>query len=230
MRERDEQGIETMNCKEFENAWAALEDGSRLTAAMENHRSACRQCGELAEDLTALLEQARAMRIGNDPPQRVWVAVRNQLEQEGLLRDPVAGAGKLRWGAAAATGWLFRLPMGLAYTAVFFVAVGVMYMQSRLSDPSTPPLLAVTAEVPDMAWVRPDTSESDQSMQELLAKVPAEHRATFLLNWNQVNSSIRNLQTFIEANPDDPFVRPQLMNAFQQREHLRETLVRWEEF
>ena len=219
-----------MNCEEFETQWATLEDASRLTAPLEDHRSACRHCNALVGDLTSILDQARQMRDGEEPPQRVWVALRNQLEQEGLIREPVSRVTKPGWKTAPATGWFFRLPMGLAYTAVFFVAVGAMYMQSRISDPSAPPLVAVTAEVPDMAWVRPDTSDSDQSMQELLARVPAEQRATFLTNWNQVNSSIQNLQTFVEAHPEDPFARPQLMNAFRQREHLRETLVRWEEF
>jgi hypothetical protein len=219
-----------MNCKEFETQWAALEDNSRLTAPMEDHCGVCRHCSDMVEDLISLLEQARQMRAVEDPPQRVWVALRNQLEQEGLLREPVSGVSKPRWNTAPSAGWLFRLPMGLAYAAVFFVAVGVMYMQSRMSNPSAPPLVAVTAEVPDMAWVRPDTSDSDQNLQALLAKVPEEQRATMLTNWNQVNSSIQNLQTFIEANPDDPFAPPQLMNAFQQRERLRETLVRWEEF
>jgi hypothetical protein len=219
-----------MTCRDFENAWVALEDGSGLTTAMEQHRSGCQHCADMVEDIAGMQQQARALRAEKDPPPRVWVAIRNRLDQEGLVREPVSSVRKPRWRAASATGWLFRLPMGLAYSAVFFVALGVMYMQSRLSDPSAPPLVAVTPDVPEMAWVRPDTSDSDQSVQELLAKVPVEHRATFLANWNQVNSSIQNLQTFVETHPDDPFARPQLLNAFQQRERLRETLVRWEEF
>jgi hypothetical protein len=219
-----------MNCSEFEVQLAALEDSSRLTAPLEDHRRACRRCTVLVEDLSTIQERAREMRSSSEPPPRVWVALRNQLELEHLIHEPVSAAVKPGWKSAPAAGRFFRIPMGLAYAAVFFVAVGMMYMQNRMSNPSAPPLVAVTAEVPDLAWVRPDTSDSDRAMEALLAKVPEEHRATFLSNWNQVNSSIQNLQTFIEAHPEDPFARPQLLNAFQQREHLRETLVRWEQF
>jgi hypothetical protein len=121
--------------------------------------------------------------------------------------------------------------MGLAYTAVFFVAVGVMYVHSLLtSTGSTPPLFAGAPQVPELAWVRPNTGDSDQSVESMIARVPEEHRATFVSTWHQVNSSIDNLQTFIESHPEDPFAPQQLMNAFQQREHLRETLVGREDF
>lgn len=219
-----------MNCKEFEKEWTALEHGSRLTGPMADHRGVCQHCAELVEDMTAILEQARNMRLEEEPPQRVWVAVRNQLEQEGIIREPVASERKPRWKSAAASRWLFRLPMGLAYTAVFFMAVGVMYMHSLLSSPAVPPLLVTTPQVPEMALTKTDTAAQDKEVQALFAKVPEEHRATIVSNWNQVNSSIENLSSFLDTHPDDPFARDQLMNAFQQKEHLRETLVRWEEF
>jgi hypothetical protein len=212
-----------MNCKEFEIQRAALEDGARFTAEMEDHRSVCRHCAGLVEDLGSILEQARELRLEQEPPQRVWVALRNQLEQEGLIREPAASVLKPRWKTAPATRWLFRVPMGLAYSAVFFVAVGVMYMHSLLSNPASP-------QVPEMALAKATTSEQDEQVQALLAKVPEEHRETFVTNWNQVNASIENLSSFVDTHPDDPFARQQLMDAFQQKEHLRETIVRWEAF
>ncbi|MBI3933932.1 MAG: anti-sigma factor [Acidobacteria bacterium] len=220
-----------MNCKDFEKEWAVLDEPSRLTAAMEDHRHACRNCSELWEELTSILQQARGMRLGEEPPQRVWVAVRNQLEQEGLIRQPAPREWKPLWKAAPAAGWFLRLPMGLAYAAVFFVAVGVMYLHSLVFDPgAAPPMLVLDSPAPEMLFVRPDTTSRDETVREMVARVPEEHRATFVSNWDQVNSSIQNLQTFVETHPDDPFGRQQLRNAFQLKEHLWETLVRWEEF
>ena len=218
-----------MNCTEFEIEWASLEDSSRLPAGMEDHRRVCRHCSELAEELTSILDRARELRLDEEPPQRVWIAVQNQLEREELIREPVASNLTRRWKAAPAPGWLFRLPMGLAYAAVFFVGVGVMYLNSLLSSPAAPPILVVTAPVPEMALARAGTAGQDKDVEALIAKVPEEHRATFFSNWNQVNSSIQNLQTFIETHPDDPFATPQLRNAFQQREYLRQSLVGREE-
>jgi len=218
-----------MNCQEFEIEWIALEETSRLPAGMEEHRQACHRCAMLVEDLSSILGKSRELRLDAEPPERVWVALRNQLEMEGLIREPAHASPATPRRRAAA--WLLGLPMGMAYTTVFLVAVGVMYLNSRISNPGgAPPLVATAPQVPEMAWVRPNTAASDKSMQELIDRVPEEHRATFVSNWNQVNSSIQNLQTFIEAHPDDPFAPPQLMNAFQQREYLMQSLVGREEF
>ena len=220
-----------MNCREFEIEWAALDDAARLPAALQQHRQECRGCANLVADLNAIVSEARAMQATEEPPQRVWAAVRNQLELEGLLREPASQQASSRRLAAPAAGWLFRLPMGLAYTAVFFVAVGVMYMYTRTTSPGPqPPTLAVTAPVPEMAWMRPDTAAQDQKVGELLARIPEERRETFVSNWNQVNSSIESLQSFVEANPDDPFATELLKNSLQQKEYLRGTLVGWEGF
>ena len=215
-----------MNCHEFEIEWATLDEFAGPTSAMENHRQECRRCSQIFEELTSILQQARQMRLDEEPAQRVWVSVRNQLEQEGLIQETVSSALKPLWATAPGSGWFSRLPMGLAYTAVFCVAAGVMYLNSLISNPgATPPMVGLAHEVPEIAWVRPDTAASDKSTQELIARVPEEHRATFVSNWNQVNTSIQNLQTFIETHPDDPFATPQLMNAFQQKEYLRQSLV-----
>src|SRR5437870_204288 len=99
-----------MNCKEFEIEWSGLDDSSRLTAGMEDHRLACTRCSGLIEDLKAILEQARQLHFAQEPPERVWVSLRNQLELEGLIREPVAAAQTASWRRAPATRWLFRLP------------------------------------------------------------------------------------------------------------------------
>lgn len=218
-----------MNCTDFEVEWAGLEDTSRLNAAMEGHRSACNHCAALVSELNSILDQARELRFSEEPPQRVWVAIRNQLEQEGLIREPAMARARAARKQRSAAGWLFRLPMGLAYTSVFFIAVGVMYLHS-LFNPQALPTLARTPAVPEIAYVRPDTSARDKTVEEMLAKIPEDHREIFVSNWNQVNSSIENWQNFADQHPDDPFAPQQLMNARQQKELLWENLVKWNEF
>ena len=218
-----------MNCTEFEIEWAGLEDTSRLSTPMEDHRSSCNRCSALVSELNSILDQARELRFSEEPPQRVWVAIRNQLEQEGLIREPAITGVKSGSKRPSAAGWLFRLPMGLAYTSVFFFALGVMYLHSLFSTQALP-TLARTPAVPEMAYERPDTSARDKTVEELLAKIPEDHREIFVSNWNQVNSSIENWQNFADQHPNDPFAPQQLMNARQQKEQLWENLVKWNEF
>ena len=219
-----------MNCREFEIGWSALDDSVGMTPELESHRRGCRRCSALLKDLDSIRTVARSLRLEQEPPLRVWVALRNHLESEGVLREPREAPLRPNWRTVPWTGWLFRFPMGVAYAAVFFFAVGVMYLHTVVSNPGAPPMLATAPQVPEITLPATQNPERDQSVAELIAKVPEEHRATFVSNWNQVNSSIDHLSEFVGTHPDDPFGRQQLMNAFQQRERLWETLVRWEEF
>jgi len=221
-----------MNCKEFEREWISLED-SGLTPAMEAHRQLCRSCSEMVEDLNYLAEQARHVRTAvaaaDEPPERLWPQIQQRLEQEGLIHEPRRGL-RPAWLGGATTGWLMRLPMGLAYAAVFLVAVGVMYLHSLLQVPAAPPMLAGAPEVPAAALERAASAASNEDVTELAQRVPPEHREVFVSSWNQVNSSIQQMNDFLQEHPDDPSVPMQLRDAIHQREHLRETLVRWEQF
>jgi hypothetical protein len=219
-----------MNCSEFEREWVALDDVAQLSPGMEQHRGECSRCAGLADDLKAILTAAQSVGAVAEPPPRVWASLRNQLEIEGLIHAS-APAGKAARSAAAPAGWgWLRVPMGLAYGAVFFVALSVVYLYNEATNPGTQPPPAGTPSVPGMAWVRPDTAEQDKNVDDLLARIPEEQRATFVSNWNQVNSSIENLQSFVEANPNDPFAAEMLKNSLQQKEYLRGTLVGWEGF
>jgi hypothetical protein len=102
-----------------------------------------------------------------------------------------------------------------------------MYVQSLLTNPAAPPMLAVSPRVPETAFIQ---TQRDPNIEELVQKLPPERRATFVSNWNQVNSSIDAWNDFLRENPGDSLARDARMNAVQQREHLREGLVRWEEF
>jgi hypothetical protein len=222
-----------MNCQEFEQKWIALDSGD-LSPAMDAHRQRCHSCSEMVEDLNYVAEQARMMgAAADDPPERVWLQIRQRLEREGLIHEPRRGL-RAGWLGGAATGWLMRVPAGLAYASVFLMAAGVMYLHSLMQSPEAPAMVAGTPAVPEAAWtqamVDPVASPTEQDVQDLAQRVSEEHRATFVSTWNQMNSSVQQLSDFLQAHPDDPFLRSQLMNAVQQRKHLWETYVRWEEF
>ena len=51
-----------------------------------------------------------------------------------------------------------------------------------------------------------------------------------MTNLNRVNSSIHQWNTFMAEHPEDWFAREQLLNAYQQKQRLWNTLVNWEEF
>ncbi len=207
-----------MNCEEFERELEELEDYSEASPALEAHRHACSSCAELLDDLNSLRAQARQMLPLEQPSERVWEQLHLQLEQAGMIKYPprrkVFGRA-VALGPGAALGWFPRLSMGMAYAAVFTVALGVVYVYSILAPRVAAPPLPQPPNPP---------------FAQLFEKVSPEKRAIYASNLDQVESSIQQLQTFLAAHPEDPFARQELFTTYQQKSRLWEDLVRWQDF
>ena len=216
-----------MNCEDFETAWQELEDSFRLPARMEQHRQACSACAELADDLTLITQQARQLLPREQPSERVWEQIQHQLQQGGLIQP---AQPKPRWFPRIPVFGIPRLPMGLAYAAVFLVAFGVVSLHSILSNVPVSPSLSPPPAASVAALPEAGSALDDQPLRELMEKIPASKRATYETNLQQVNNAIRQLSTRLESHPEDLFARGQLNLAYEQKELLVERVVRWEEF
>ena len=210
-----------MNCEEFERGLQELEDASEVSPHLEQHRQECPACAEMAHDLQSIVQQARQMLPLENPPEAMWRQIRQRLESERVIQ----GIPQRRFPVSVPVlGWLQRLPTGLAYAAVFLLALGVVYLQHNVStNASVPQKTAVAlAKMPSPA--------GDEAFRQLVDKIPAEKRATYVTQFDRVNSSIEQLTTFAQEHPGDPFAQGQLFNAYEHRERLWETMVKWEEF
>ena len=200
-----------MNCEEFERAMEEFDEDSNPSPTLVAHRRACSSCAELAEDLNTIRQQARQMLSLEEPHARVWQQIRKQLQEARLIAEPAPR----RFFGQAALGWFPRLSMGMAYAAVFLVALGVVYVYSILSPPIPAPPLPAAPNPP---------------FAQLFEKVPPEKRAVYATNLDQVDSSIQQLSTFLAAHPEDSFARQALFNTYQQKSRLWEAMVQWQEF
>ena len=73
-------------CKDFLNQVEAWVGGERHPDAAAHFRD-CPNCRGLAEDLTAIRNEARSWSAEEaEPSSRVWTSLLAQLEQEGLIR------------------------------------------------------------------------------------------------------------------------------------------------
>ncbi|MBI4458904.1 MAG: hypothetical protein HY648_02455 [Acidobacteria bacterium] len=215
-----------MNCEEFERGWQDLEDFTDASPLMERHRQECPACAEMVRELQSIIQQARQMLPLENPPERIWLEVRQQLEKERLI--PRAPQSRFPVSVPI-VGWFQRVPLGLAYAAVFSLALGAVYLHNVFTNASAPSP-AVSASQQAVAMTQATSRVQDEAFQELVGKIPHEKRAVYTTQFERVNSSIQQLSTFVHEHPDDPFVREQLVNAIGQRERLWETMVRWEEF
>ena len=81
--------MSTIGCNEFLKHLDAWMEGERAPDARAHVRE-CARCRSLIEDMDAIRQTAGAWAAEEvDPPARVWVSLRAQLEEEGLIRDEV---------------------------------------------------------------------------------------------------------------------------------------------
>ena len=239
-----------MKCEEFEHEWQELDDPSLFSPAMEAHAQNCSSCAAKVRDVNLIRWQARQMVETEQPPERVWLNIRRRLGQEALVREP---GGWPSLGRLLAFEWLPPLPMGLAYAAVFFLALGgVLSLRNLLTPVSTPASLPPTAMVrnaPKAEAPPPARSaERDEAVQQVIEKAPPEFRraiekapperqAVFVARWEELNRPILRvesaravLEDYVAANPDDQLVLMQLNEVREQERRLLESFMRSEDW
>src|SRR6516164_11261084 len=76
-----------MQCDDFEQV---IERSGllQLPEAACAHAAGCPSCRGLLADFAAMVAAAREIPAEVEPPARVWVALRAQLEAEGIIRHP----------------------------------------------------------------------------------------------------------------------------------------------
>ena len=77
-----------MKCEEFDHEWQELDDPSLFSPAMEEHQQTCSSCAAKVRDVNLIRWEGRQMVETEEPPERVWLNIRRQLGQEGLVREP----------------------------------------------------------------------------------------------------------------------------------------------
>ncbi|HUB03291.1 MAG TPA: hypothetical protein VL983_11410 [Terriglobales bacterium] len=100
----------------------------------EAHLKSCPACSELVNELEWIAAESRELAGSEDPPDRVWVRVSNQLRAEGIIRDQVDTSARpvvvpspaRRWNA----WWLAPVVAGI-------LAVG-SYELAHRSAPASP--------------------------------------------------------------------------------------------
>ena len=241
-----------MKCTDFEREWQEMDDPSLLSPEMDLHLQNCGGCTKLVREMNLLRWEARELMEAEAPPARVWASIQSELSREGLVREP----GAQSWlSGILSFAWLPRIPMSVAYASVFFLAlVGVEYVRDQVTPrtvavspaPAAPAAMALNSDsaakeeaAPAEPASRADVAavevasmpaEEVRVVQGIIEKAPPERRAVLVRNLQQLNSSVGELQRFVDQHPDDPLAIEQLFLEQQRRARFLGTVVRMEEF
>ena len=226
-----------MQCRDIE---AVLENEGflPLPERVRAHAASCAACSNLIADFSAILSAAETLPAEVEPPTRVWVAVRNQLEAEGIIKSPAAAA-------EPQTSWIENLARVLRGRALATAAVGAVIVVAavvqirRGPEVGRPSQNAVVekAEAPSSP-ITPNEplSSTGQTLRQVEQTVPMVLQAGTLSNQNAVDDSLRqnlkSLNQFIEEcrrrlkeDPNDELAREYLSVAYQQKAELLSAML-----
>ena len=77
-----------MHCKELESVLEA-EGIGQLSKDARLHLATCGACQGFVADLNTIVSTAKILPAEVNPPDRIWISLRAQLEAEGLIKEPV---------------------------------------------------------------------------------------------------------------------------------------------
>jgi hypothetical protein len=233
-----------MHCKDLESVLEA-EGLTPLPSEAQQHLAGCQHCQDLLADFSAIAVAAKTIPAEMQPPDRIWVSVRAQLEAEGVIHEPVdvveiAAAPQTWWSNFSA---LFR-PRNLATVGVALALAIGAFLQTRKS--SNPPIRSA-ANIPVGANVAagtapeanivpqgtasklslPSPSEAGVTLQQAEQDLPNIQLAgnstvdsSLRQNLRTVNEFIAECELHLKLNPQDELAREYLFSAYQQKAEL----------
>lgn len=226
-----------MQCREIE---AVLENEgfSPLPESVRAHAASCTVCSNLIADFSAILSVAETLPAEVEPPTRVWVALRNQLEAEGIIKSSVEVA------PAPKTSWLQNLAhilrgraLAAAAVGLVIVVAGVLQIRQSGNSGQPSPLADKSIETPLSPIVANEPlGPTGQTLRQVEETVPMVQQAGTLANQNVVDDSLRqnlkSLNQFIEdcrrrlkEDPNDELAREYLSVAYQQKAELLSAML-----
>lgn len=203
-----------MLCKEVEvvleqEGWTPLPDAARA------HVAQCSSCQYLVKDLTAIVATAHMLPAEVEPPARVWVSLRAQLEDEGIIK-PHAVAQRGSWWYDFSD--LFRT-RALATAAVGLLIIAAVVLQ--VQGPATHPTEARNAY--DDTAMALDKDEAHLPPAQLARGSLVD--VSLRQNLDIVDNFIADCAQRVKEQPQDDLAREYLSGAYQQKAELLSALM-----
>lgn len=206
-----------MQCYELEQI-LEQQAGEPLPEAAAAHLGLCGPCRALVADLEAI-EAAAAQFSAEEaePPERIWVALRTQLESEGLLHTPE----KVSWLA----GWfgvMLRPALAVAYLSVLLAAGVLVGTQPNL--PPGQPSRSVTELLPAPAQLHTQLNTAGRTAAAIRQHDP-DVSASLRQNLGIVDNAIALCEKSVHDEPQNELAREYLYAAYQQKAELLAMMV-----
>jgi hypothetical protein len=218
-----------IQCEQFEQI-LEQQDTVALPELALTHLESCELCRALSADFNAIHDLA--LQLGAEeiaPPERVWVSLRNQLEAEGLIRDPEAtpiraGAGQPRWWSA------FQRPaVAGAFLGLVLVAGSTVGYLSNFAQSTADSRIAVQQEASSVPAADSVFKEEVLTVGSNSMAGPQREDAavtnSIQRNLRIVDNLIAMCEKSVREQPDNEMAKEYLYGAYQQKAELLATAM-----
>jgi len=213
-----------MQCQEFEQVLKDYDSASLPPEAVA-HTAECPGCRALSSDLAAITRLAMDLRESDvEPPERVWISLRNQLEAEGLIRDVSAGP-RHRLVRESHPWWSqFQRPaLAGAFLAVAMIAAGLLSYQSNVTTTAVHPQLDVKHDSATRTAGTMFTAEALSAGSDDAAdfyRLDPAVTSAIRRNLSVVDNLIAICEKSVREQPDNEIAREYLYGAYEQKAEL----------
>ena len=206
-----------MQCRELD-VFFEQEGLAPLSAAARHHLSECHACKHYFEDMTGIVALAHQLPAEIDPPEHIWISIRNELVREGTIRG-VSGDHAPWWQSFAE---LFRA-RSLATAAVAMVLIVVAFILGSKpreqalqvqEDPYGSTVTALSQQEHDLANMQLASTGETSAVDAALRQ-----------NLQQVDEFIADCERRVREVPSDEVAREYLTNAYQQKAQLLSAMM-----
>ncbi|MGB7280728.1 MAG: hypothetical protein WBE13_00595 [Candidatus Acidiferrum sp.] len=227
-----------MQCKDIELV-LEQEGLEPLPEEARAHLAECRECRSYVADLTSLVDAAKKLPPEINPPDRVWLSLRAQLEEEGIIRTPADVIAAERAPLWQSIGEFFRSrALATAMVGILIVAATVFQIRrdraSYIAPPvqsaktvAAPPVQQTTApEAPPMfasAARALDDQEPVATGMILASTSPVD--VSLRDNLKKVNEFIADCERHLKEQPQDELTREYLSSAYEQKAELLSAMI-----
>jgi hypothetical protein len=209
-----------MQCKDV--AQVIEQDGfSPLPEAARGHIADCAACSSLIADFERIVAAAVEIPAEVEPPARIWVSLRAQLEAEEIIREPqmMLPAKNTRWWQGF--GQLLRGHLvATAAVALLVVAAGYFQMNRKTAEPlaETNPVIAEPFAAAASSLDQEEQSLGPMQAASLSDASPVDH--SLRENLATLNTFIKECRKRLKEDPSDQIARDYLAAAYQQKSEI----------
>jgi hypothetical protein len=212
----------TITCKDFQNQFESPEDGPRPGAPAgfngHPHLRDCPACRSFVEDLGMIRAAATQLAASDpEPPERIWNALRSQLDQEGIIRE---AAPSRSWVRDLFSGRIHSLPRPVLAGGYLSVLLAVAF---GLSGP-------INSRINRQRWLKgtqssttPVSAHLMSAEQASFSSLPASETpvtASLHKNLEIVDNYISLCENSVREEPENELAREYLYDAYHQKADL----------